>query len=89
MGVVLLLKLEGQNTFSKVFLIRKGSTDLLFLPSLFRVSKHRKSGRSALCVHLAVARLISEQHSMRMGKASLANAPQENGVLVLVPQSGT
>lgn len=50
LGVVLLLKLEGQNTFSKVFLIRKGSTDLLFLPGLSRVSKHRKSGRSVLCV---------------------------------------
>lgn len=35
------------------------------------------------CCHL-----ISDLHSLRMGKASLINAPEENGLLVLVPESG-
>lgn len=35
------------------------------------------------CCHL-----ISDLGSLRMGKASLRNAPEENGRLVLVPESG-
>lgn len=37
---------------------------------------------------MAAAHLVSDFHSLRTGKASLANAPEENGVLVLVPESG-
>lgn len=68
---------------------RYSSTDPLFHPGLSRVRKSRITGKKcSLCVHLAAAHLVSVFHSLRTGKASLTNAPEENGVLVLVPESG-